>query len=383
MSARRKTRTLAVVSAAVAGLAAVLSGCVGAGTAGGSDALRVTGTDDACRSSTGSVDAGVRTVTFHNTGGQESEIYVLRPDGSAVGERENVGPGLTVQLTVELAPGAYTLRCRPGMVGKGHVAPLTVTGVAASASASRDPRVDAALAAYRSYVEEQAQRSLDGAKELAAAVTAGDLARARTAYPASRVGWERVEPVAESFGDLDPKIDLREADLESGRTWTGWHVLEKGIFQAGSTQGLAPVADRLVADLVDLRSRVRTVEITGTGMANGAVELLDEVSKSKITGEEEAFSHTDLVDVQANVAGARQVVELLRPVLGTKDAALLTELDTRFTALQKVLDGHRTGPADDGFVPYTQVTPDQRRALSASVDAVAEPISRLAGAVAA
>jgi len=373
----RRARAVPLVLALGAG--AVLAACARAGTG---DSLAVTGTDDACTTSTGSVPSGARSITFRNQGGQESEIYVLRPDGSAVAERENVGPGLTVTLTVELAPGSYSVRCRPGMVGKGVLAPLTVTGVAASASPSRDPRLDRAVAAYRTYVEQQAQSSLDGAKELAAAVAEGNVPRARTAYAASRVGWERVEPVAESFGDLDPRIDLREADLESGQTWTGWHVLEKGLFGGGPATDLTPVATQLVEDLTTLRQRVREVEITATGMANGAVELLDEVGKSKITGEEEAFSHTDLVDIQANVAGARQVVELVRPVLGERDAALLKDLDARFAALQAEVDRHRTGQGDTAFVSYRGVTPEQRRALSAAVDAVAEPVSRLAAALA-
>ncbi len=73
-------------------------------------------------------------------------------------------------------------------------------------------------------------------------------------------------------------------------------------------------------------------------MANGANELLDEVAKAKVTGAEEAFSHTDLVDMQANVEGARKVVELLGPVLKEKDSTLTTSLDQRFTQLQALLD---------------------------------------------
>lgn len=363
------------------GSAVALSGCSSSGDGAEAAGLTVTGTDSECKPSKGSVAAGVNDITFRNKGTKENEIYILRPDGSIVSERENVGPGITVTLAVELPAGSYTVQCKPGMVGKGIQSPLTVTGVAASTSAAADPRLDAAVAAYRTYVEEQVSSSLAGAKELAAAVAAGDVVKAKAVYAPSRVGWERIEPVAESFGDLDPKVDLREADVEAGQKWTGWHVIEKGLYQAGSTSGLGPVAQQLVTDLTDLANRVRRVEITPTGMGNGAKELLDEVAATKITGEEEIFSHTDLVDIQANVAGARQVVELMRPVLKDKDAALLADLDTRFSALQKVIDTHRTGTGDVAFVSYDKVTEVQRRALSESVDSAGEPLSRLAGAV--
>lgn len=381
----RTFRSAALFGAAVLGSVTVLAGCSsgGSGGEGGAQKLTVTGTDAECSPSTGALPAGVNEITFKNKGSKENEIYVLRPDGSIVGERENVGPGISVNLTVELPAGAYAVQCKPGMVGKGIQAPLTVTGVAASGGVkAADPRLDAAVAAYRTYVDEQASSSLAGAKALAAAIAAGDVDKARAAYGPSRVGWERVEPVAESFGDLDPKIDLREADVEAGQAWSGWHVIEKGLFVARSTAGLKPVADQLVVDLTDLADRVRRVEITPTSMGNGAKELLDEVAATKITGEEELFSHLDMVDIQANVAGARQVVELLRPVLKEKDAALLADLDTRFTALQKVIDTHRTGPGDTAFVSYETITEPQRRALSEVVDALGEPLSRVAGAVA-
>jgi iron uptake system component EfeO len=294
-----------------------------------------------------------------------------------------VAPGVSARVTVELPAGSYTLQCKPGMTGDGIKAPLTVTaaqGAAAVPAASADPRLANAVTAYRTYVAGEASSSLALAKQLAAAVRAGDVAKAKALYAPSRVGWERVEPVAESFGDLDPRIDARQADLAEGETWSGWHVLEKGLWTTNSTKGLAPVAATLVKDLEDLVSRVPKAEITPTSMANGANELLDEVAKGKITGEEEAFSHSDLVDMQANVEGARKVVDLLAPVLSEKDSALKASLDQRFTQLQVLLGKHRV---KDGFVSYQTVTQQQRRTLSAAVDALSEPLSKVAATVVA
>jgi iron uptake system component EfeO len=377
---RRQPVPVVRAGVATAALVAALAGC---SSTPADQAIAVTGTDTTCTPATSTVRAGTVELRFDNKGTKVNELYVLRPDGSIVTEKEDVAPGVSARVTVELAAGSYTLQCKPGMTGDGIKAPLTVTpaqGSAAEPAASADPRLAKAVSAYRTYVAGEAASSLALAKQLAAAMQAGDVAKAKALYPRSRVGWERVEPVAESFGDLDPRIDARQADLAEGETWSGWHVLEKGLWTTNSTKGLAPVAATLVKDLAELVARVPKAEITPTSMANGANELLDEVAKGKVTGEEEAFSHTDLVDMQANVEGARRVVDLLAPVLSEKDAALKTSLDQRFTQLQSLLAKHRV---DDGFVSYETVTQEQRRNLSAAVDALSEPLSKVAAVVVA
>lgn len=384
MLARTAVRSSWPLVAIAAGLA--LTACsTSSGTSGsgeGPASLAVRASDSECALERTSTTAGTSTLAVTNAGGKVTEVYVLRPDGAIVAERENIGPGTAAKLVVELPAGDYLVRCVPGMAGEGITSPLTVTAAGTSASTPADPRVTAAARAYRSYVAEQVAGTITATKTFVAAVKAGDLARAKALYAPSRAGWERIEPVAESFGDLDPKIDLREADLAEGDTWTGWHRLEKGLWVTGSTTGLTPCADQLLADLAELQSRVPDAQITATSMANGAKELLDEVATGKVTGEEEAFSHTDLVDVQANLDGAHQVVDLLAPVLEDKNPELAATLAREFTAVQQVLDRHRD-KGDDGFVGYDTVSAKDRRELAAAVDALAEPLSHLAAAVVA
>jgi iron uptake system component EfeO len=364
---------------AAAALVVALAACGGEdGAAAGDGAVAVTATESECTPSTTDLPAGVTKFQVTNRGNQSTELYVLRPDGSIVAERENIAPGLVAQVTAELAAGDYTLRCRPNDSSEGVTTAFTVKGTVA---AQGDPRLTAAMSSYRTYVEQQSRASLALTEQLRDAVKAGDVEKAKALYAPSRVGWESVEPVAESFGDLDPKMDLREADLEAGQTWTGWHVIEKALWAGNTTEGMGPVADQLVADLQTLVSRVRKVEITPTSMANGAKELLDEVATGKITGEEEAFSHTDFVDMQANVDGARQVYTLLLPVLKEKDAALVTRIDAGFQRVDAQLAGLRTGPGPADFKPYTAIDENGRRTLAADVNALAEPLSGLAGAV--
>lgn len=144
----------------------------------------------------------------------------------------------------------------------------------------------------------------------------------------------------------------------------------------------AEYADLLLADTQTLHERVHAAgfatTIDAAAIGNGAKGLLDEVATGKVTGEEEIWSHTDLWDFQANVDGARVMFDGLRDAVAAGDAALVEELDSRFVALQGLLDGHRAG---DGFVLYTELTADQVKQLAAAVDALGEPLSRLTAAV--
>jgi iron uptake system component EfeO len=200
-----------------------------------------------------------------------------------------------------------------------------------------------------------------------------------------RTHWERIETVAESFGDLDPRMDAREADLEAGQEWSGWHLLEKDLWPQRAENYIplteadrAKYADRLSADTKELYGRTRTMTFTADGIANGAKGLLDEVATGKVTGEEEYWSRTDLWDFQANVDGARVAWEGLRPLLQKKDAELDREIEAHFTALQELLDQHKAG---DGFKTYDQLSEAEVRELSDAVNALSEPLSKLAAAV--
>ncbi|MDT3399282.1 iron uptake system protein EfeO [Streptomyces sp. B1866] len=374
----RAHRSPAVAALAAAALAA-LSGCSAKSDAADSDAVRVKASDDKCEVSRTSFPAGHVKLAVENKGSKVTEVYVYAPGDRIVTERENIGPGTKVSITAEVKAGSYEIACKPGMKGHGIRQKVTATGSGAS-TAARDPRLDKAVADYRAYVQQQADATLPLAQAFADAVKRGDVEAAQRAYAPSRVGWERTEPVAESFGDIDPKVDIREDGLEPGQKWTGWHRLEKSLWQAKKiTAADKALADRLVADLKDWQKRVGTADITPTSMANGAKELLDEVQTGKVTGEEERYSHTDLVDFEGNVDGAAKAYELLKPVASQRDPKLAKELDRQFAAVRAVLDGYRRG---DGFVSYDTVGQDKRKELSDAVNALAEPLSKLAAAVA-
>ncbi|MEU5245944.1 iron uptake system protein EfeO [Streptomyces asoensis] len=373
---------LSVVTAvtAVTALAAV-TGCTSKSDAKDGDrVIGVTATDSTCVTSKKEISAGHLELAIENKGSKVTEVYILFPDDRIVSERENIGPGTKQRVTAEVKAGDYRIACKPGMKGTGIRQNLKVTG---GSVAERDPRLDKAVATYREYAQEQADATLPLVATFVKAIQAGNLEAAKAAYAPSRIGWERTEPVAESFGDIDPKVDVRADGLEAGQTWTGWHRLEKALWQDKKiTATEKTLAGQLTTDLADWQKRVGKAEITPTSMANGAKELLDEVATGKVTGEEERYSHTDLVDFKANVEGAQKSYELLKPVAQENDAALVTDLDKQFAALNTLLDKYRPNASSYAFTSYDKVGAAGRKELSDAVNALAEPLSKLAAAVA-
>ena len=383
---------LTAVLAAVA--VAAVAGCTSnyaAGSAAGSDdrAITVTSTDDTCELSASQAPAGTLTFDVANSGSQVTEFYLLGEDGlRIVGEVENIGPQLNRQLVVNAPAGTYITACKPGMTGEGIRSDFVVTassdgGDGGSVSADEQELIDTAVANYAAYVQDQSDQLVAKTQEFVDLYTSGDDDAARALYPEARVHWERIETVAESFGDLDPKMDAREADLEPGQKWTGWHRIEKDLWPPSDYRPLTKqqrelYADDLMANTETLDGRVQELSYTIDQIANGSRGLLEEVALGKITGEEEIWSHTDLWDFQANVDGARVGFEGVKPILEQKDPELAETLTDRFGALQELLDAQRT---DDGFVFYDQLSTQQVKQLSNAVNALSEPLSQLTGAV--
>lgn len=377
-------------AAAVAVLPLTLAACTDnaapSSSPGAAGPIQVTSTGDACKVSTASAKSGNLTFAVQNDGDQVTEFYLLAGDGLRIlGEVENIGPGLTRNLVVTVPAGKYTTACKPGMEGNGIRAGFEVTASGSQPAVDNDLKAltDQGTSQYVAYVKDQTEQLVAGTKKFAEAYAAGDAATAKELYAVTRMHWERIEPVAESFGDLDPKLDAREADLAEGEVWTGWHRAEKDLFPPAGFQALSPadrekLAAQLVADTEELAKRTRTVELTADKLGNGAKELLDEVATGKVTGEEEIWSHTDLWDFQANVDGARIAFESLKPVLEQKNPELAKTLDTKFSELQAELKTHAKG---EGFAYYNELTPEQIQRLAGLVDSLGEPLSNLTAAV--
>ena len=395
-------RTLILASScAVIGMP-LLAGCTdntqtqSPGTAASANprALTVQSTDTECKLSAPSAPSGTLTFAVTNGGSKVTEFYLYGEDGKRiVGEVENIGPGITRELVLKVEPGNYITACKPGMAGDGIRAPFSVSDSGSDSTEEPQPSaggyvllVKQANENYRKYVEVQTGHLTSMTAKFVSAYKAGKDDEARALYPVARMHWERIEPVAESFGDLDPKLDLREADLEPGQKWTGWHRIEKDLWPArakkyeplSKAQRMA-YSDDLVKNTAIIHERVPKLTFSADEIANGSRGLLDEVATGKITGEEEYWSRTDLWDFQANIEGAFVGFDGLRPLLTQKNPELDSQIAAKFATLQALLDAQREG---DGFQTYDKLTKAEIKELSDAVNALSEPLSKLAAAVA-
>lgn len=365
------------------------------GRPGGTSAVKVTMTNDAgkdgCALDTASVPAGPVTFTVANTNAPGiNEVELLR-DQRIIGEKENLAPGLDpVSFTVTLDGGAYQLYC-PGASTEYQT--LTVTGTApATPTGTVASILSQGTKDYAAYVINQITQLNDAVKVLDAAVQSGNLEAAKASYAKARLFWERSESTVEGFvlpgfavgdnaGNLDYLIDMRESTpLDAKVGWKGFHAIERDLWQGGGiTPATKAFSTELVGNVGKLNGIVTTLAYKPEDLANGASDLIEEIQNTKITGEEEAFSHIDLMDFSGNVEGAQQAYASLRPGLDRIDANLVTQIDQQFRDVLAVLDGYRDPTALGGYRTYT---PALKASDAPKLTAVIQPLHQSLSTVA-
>ena len=246
-------------------------------------------------------------------------------------------------------------------------------------SEDKQKMLDKATADYKTFVQEQIDKLLTDAEGFVKLLKEGKLEEAKKVYPLIRMSYERSEPIAESFGELDVNIDFRLADyLEENKTeegWRGFHRIEKIMWEQNTTKGTEEYAEQLVKDVKELKAKVATVEVTPDIMVTGAVDLLNEVATQKITGEEEVYSHTDLYDFKANIEGAEEIFKIFKPLIEKKDSKLAKDLVEKFATINGLLDKYKTD--DKNYKLYTDLTKENTKELSEAVTKLGEPLSQM------
>ncbi|MCK0439809.1 cupredoxin domain-containing protein [Gordonia alkaliphila] len=368
------------------------------------DAIAVSSTDDKCDLTTSEAVTGDVSFAITNNGSKVTEFYVFGQNNRVLGEVENIGPGLKSTMTVRFTePGTYQVACKPGMVGTGIRSDLTVTGEAKEKSQA-PADVEQAKERYLTYVRGQLDGLVAQTEIFVNAVKSGNLDAARADFGLTRTFFERVEPVAESFQDLDPKIDMRWDDTEDGQQeFTGFHRIERYLWapkpeQIGDAPGqVAPadaahaaknddkasidkIADGLLTDVKTLQAEVNKPDFDfETRMfVQGPQALIDEIAATKVGGEEDRYSHADLWDFAANVDGAETLIAEMAPIISARNPALMDKITEQFGVVRGEIDALRSG---DGYVSYDTVSEAKRRELSDKIDALSATLSQVPGIV--
>jgi iron uptake system component EfeO len=357
-----------IAASALALLALFVAACGSSDKApAGSKELSYTLTDEGCSPHDAAAPAGPINFKVKGESAGVTELEVL--DGETLlGERENITDGISGSFALTLEEGEYTVRCNGGSEEDGT---LKVTG---KLETTTSPAVEKAIDGYKEYLLENSTELVELTKPFAAAVEAGEIEKAKQLYPEPRIRYERIEPVAESFGNLDPEIDARANDVPASE-FKGFHRIEKALWEEKTTKGMTPVAEGLVKNVEELEAIIKgNIKIQATEIANGANELLTEVSTSKITGEEERYSHIDLVDFKANVEGSQVAWEAVAPLMEKTQPKLSKEINEDFEAVYTALKPYER-KAYPGFVYYGELTKADTRKLAQVIDALAQNLS--------
>ena len=347
--------------------------------AGEAEPVAVTVSDKGCEPGTVSVPPGKAVFKIKNASRRVMEWEILQ-GVDVIEERENIIPGFVQTVTATLRPGTYQITCGLLSNPKGELRVASSGAEAAAPVSSMD--LVGPLADYKLYVGREVDALVEATRDFTTAVKAGKLEEAKGLYAPARAHYERIEPIAELFNDLDGSMDSREDDFERKAEdpgFTGFHRIEKALFADAVTQGLGPMADKLMADATELRRRVAGLSISPKAMVGGAASLIEEVAAKKISGEEDRYSRTDLWDFQANVEGAQTIVALLNPLIVPRNPELATRVHGNFAKVDEVLTRYRA--QGGGFVSYEKLSEADRTRLKGPVTALAEDLSALRGAL--
>lgn len=340
----------------------------------------------ACEPNALTVPAGRASFRIINRSDRAVEWEIL--DGVlVVEERENIAPGLSQVINANLLPGDYAITC--GLLsnprGTLHVTPTAESDAQAKAKPSMVAFVGP-LSEFRVYLNTQGGALIKTVSALQQAIAAGDLSQAQALYLPAREAYQRLAPAAQRLAELDNAINAR-ADYfekrEQDPAFSGFHRLEYGLFAQHSLDGLAPIAQRLLADVTTLKQQLLAQSLPPEQLVSILVRNLNSLADVRAaSGEEERYSHLDLNGFAANLTVTRKVVDLMRPLLGKSAADLLPGIDSAINAFAAQLDGLQV----DGHYPtYDSVTADQRqqiadkaKALAAALDGI-DPALGLSG----
>lgn len=353
------------------------SGATSGATAAAGGAVQVAINDTACEPMELTVPSGQVEFQIQNNSSRKLEWEILN-GVMVVDERENIAPGLRDKMTVTLLPGEYAITCGLLNNPRGKLV-VTDSGFKQAGGEADLAKLAEPLAAYKKYVQAEAVELVSKTEAFVAAIKAGKQDEAKAMFADVRTHYERIEPIAELFNELDPAIDAREDDFKQGPKdpeFTGFHRLEYALWVEKSVADVGAIADRLQDDVRKLKAEIDVLNFPPSKVVGGAAVLIEEVAGSKISGEEDRYSHTDLSDFQANMDGAQKIVDLFRPQIAEKNQALLDKVDANLKQVNEVLAKYRDGK---GFQTYDKLSDTDRKALQAPINTLAENLAQLRG----
>ncbi|MGW5656764.1 iron uptake transporter permease EfeU [Streptomyces humi] len=323
--------------------------------------------------------AGRQTFQMQNTGSKTSEVYLIDPGSNAVyGEIEGLAPGTTRSLVATVAGGTYAWRCVP-TGGKAVTSrPVTVSGHGSGAKAVvpvSENDLAGPLKAYKAYVGQGLATLVAQTRALDADIAGGHLDRARGDWLTAHLTYSSLGAAYGTFEDFDQKINGRADGLPGGvadQDFAGFHRIEYGLWHGQSAERLKAPAQALADAAAGLQKAFPTQDFDPGDLPLRAHEILENTLQFELTADTDEGSGTNLATADANLAGTRELLTVLRPLLTTRAPKLLPAVDADIARLQGLLDAEHRGTV---WTPVEKLDTGTRQRISGATGQLLEDLA--------
>ncbi|MFI6463179.1 iron uptake transporter permease EfeU [Streptomyces sp. NPDC050538] len=324
-------------------------------------------------------DTGRQTFQMHNTGDKTAEVYLIDPATNAVyGEVEGLAPGTTRDLVATVAGGSYAWRCVPTGAKAVTSATVHVSGGGGAVKAVvpvSENDLAAPLKAYKVYVDQGLATLETQTRQLGADIAGNHLAKARTDWLTAHRTYSSLGAAYGTFEDFDQKINGRADGLAGGvenKDFAGFHRIEYGLWHGQSAGELKVPAQQLAAAVVGLRKAFPTQDFDPGDLPLRAHEILENALQFELTGDTDEGSGTNLATVDSNLAGTRELLTVLKPLLTKESPKLLAGVDADIARLQKLLDSAHQGGS---WTPVEQLNGTAKAQLDGATGQLLEDLA--------
>jgi iron uptake system component EfeO len=375
----RTRRLLAATSATLAAaLAVALAGCGSDGTGQPSDVVTVS--SNQCGSTWHLAGPGWHTFEISNQSTGGGEIDLIDPaNGAVYDEIENIGPDTTTPMSLDVGSGKYAFLCLFEDFSPLAGPTVTVGGHASGTAAILPVTYNDVLplaSKYQRYTETGLQVLARETATLAADVRHGNLTAANRDWLTAHLQYETLGAAYDAFGNFDDEIDGRaDAVGLNSPKWTGFYRLEYGLWHGQSAAELRPVASTLDTNVRQLLASWPTQQIPLLDIGLRTHEILENALEFQLTGHDDYGSGTTLATTVANIAGTRELLSLLHPLLAPRYPGL-PAVYTGLEQLQALLVKEQR--PNGTWVPVSQLPLAAHQAIDAACDQVLAELAPIA-----
>jgi iron uptake system component EfeO len=323
---------------------------------------------------------GWHTFEISNQAENGAEVDLTNPaSGGVYDELENIGPGTTAPMSLDVGSGKYAFLCVVQ-----DFQPITGHTVIVHGHAAGTPAIVPVTyndlyplaKRYAQYTEAGLRVLAAETTRLAADLGGGKLAPARRDWLTAHLQYETLGAAYDAFGKFDDEIDGRaDAVGTSSPKWTGFYRLEFGLWHGQSAHQLTAVADTLNTDVRQLLAWWPTQQIPLLDIGLRTHEIMENALEFQLTGHDDYGSGTTLATTLANIQGDRYLLSLLHPLLAPRYRQL-PEVYTGLDLLQSLIrKEHRP---DGWWVPASALPAAARANLDAACGQLLQELAPIA-----